>query len=502
MSETIQPTSLLGLTAPKAESAPQAEEGFQERLDSVTESRGDTEPRTDAANRKEDAAEAGAHDDAAPAEDSNSTHETENANSEDQQERPTDEQANAGEEETAVTTDGTLAPELLVDTLPIESTETPIVAPVDPNAEINADELAKTESTAPIISADLNAESPEATSEPIENAPETGGQTRALQTGAIEEISQTDSLDGDQQSVAQEIGLDPDVDSSDSQEVDAGEEVVLSADESPAGASDETSVVRAGEAEGPAVTPVAAAQTPEKPRETSRTSQERSSSDHDSEVDAQQKVSSLAAAAIDAVEAIETDDTLDANQERQAPSIDRTGSPIDRPGASPAEDVDQTQRSEPQRPAVDPSRFVSRVARAFEAAQQRGGGPIEIRLSPPELGAMQVRIELREGVLTASIETDTQAARNALLDNLPALRDRLAEQSIQIEKFDVDVRDENQGQQAQERETEADRDPTSGEERDSRGEQSTDPTPEAGAPASSAATPSINLDGGSINLVA
>ena len=96
MSETIQPTSLLGLTAPKAEPAPQAEDGFQERLESVTESRGDTEPRTDAANRKEDAAEAGAHDDAAPAEDSNSTHETENANSEDQQERPTDEQANLG----------------------------------------------------------------------------------------------------------------------------------------------------------------------------------------------------------------------------------------------------------------------------------------------------------------------------------------------------------------------------------------------------------------------
>ncbi|TWT86517.1 Flagellar hook-length control protein FliK [Pseudobythopirellula maris] len=94
-------------------------------------------------------------------------------------------------------------------------------------------------------------------------------------------------------------------------------------------------------------------------------------------------------------------------------------------------------------PTVDSARFVTRVTRAFEAAQQRGGGPIEIRLSPPELGALQIKLEVREGILTASLETETQAARNALLDNLPALRERLAEQQIRIEKFDVDVREDD-----------------------------------------------------------
>ena len=34
-----------------------------------------------------------------------------------------------------------------------------------------------------------------------------------------------------------------------------------------------------------------------------------------------------------------------------------------------------------------------------------------------------------------------------MLDNLPALRDRLAEQEIRIEKFDVDVQDEGRQQQ-------------------------------------------------------
>ncbi|CAN0353491.1 unnamed protein product, partial [Ectocarpus sp. 4 AP-2014] len=53
---------------------------------------------------------------------------------------------------------------------------------------------------------------------------------------------------------------------------------------------------------------------------------------------------------------------------------------IAKPATGPAEAL----------PAVDPARFVTRVARAFDMAQERGGGPIEIRLSPPELGSLQV----------------------------------------------------------------------------------------------------------------
>ncbi|TWU00327.1 Flagellar hook-length control protein FliK [Botrimarina colliarenosi] len=95
-------------------------------------------------------------------------------------------------------------------------------------------------------------------------------------------------------------------------------------------------------------------------------------------------------------------------------------------------------------PTIDPARFVSRVTRAIDMAQQRGGGPVEMRLSPPELGALQVKIEVKEGVMTAKMEVETPAARNALLDNLPALRERLDQQNIRIDKFDVEVRDEAQ----------------------------------------------------------
>ncbi len=92
-------------------------------------------------------------------------------------------------------------------------------------------------------------------------------------------------------------------------------------------------------------------------------------------------------------------------------------------------------------PRIDPARFVGRIAKAFQAAQERGG-VLQIRLSPPELGAMRMELTVKDGVMTASLETDNLAAKQVLLDNLPALRERLAEQNIRIDRFDVEVRRE------------------------------------------------------------
>jgi len=105
-----------------------------------------------------------------------------------------------------------------------------------------------------------------------------------------------------------------------------------------------------------------------------------------------------------------------------------------------------TSTAESTAPRVDAARFVTRVSRAIDTAQQRGG-EIKLRLSPPELGTLQIKLSLSEGALTATLETETASARNLLLDNLPALRDRLAEQQIRVEKFDVDVRQQGSQQQ-------------------------------------------------------
>jgi flagellar hook-length control protein FliK len=98
-------------------------------------------------------------------------------------------------------------------------------------------------------------------------------------------------------------------------------------------------------------------------------------------------------------------------------------------------------------PRVDAGRFIGRVAKAFHAAQERDG-TMQLRLSPPELGALRLELTVKDGVMTATMETETTAARRVLLDHLPVLRERLAEQNIRVERFDVDVRREGSGGQA------------------------------------------------------
>ncbi len=108
---------------------------------------------------------------------------------------------------------------------------------------------------------------------------------------------------------------------------------------------------------------------------------------------------------------------------------------------------DSNRGSEKDAPRVDPERFVGRVAKAFQTANDRGG-TLQLRLSPPELGALHLELTVKNGVMSANLQTDNAHARRLLLDHLPALRDRLAEQNIRVEKFDVDVRRDGSGGQA------------------------------------------------------
>jgi len=87
---------------------------------------------------------------------------------------------------------------------------------------------------------------------------------------------------------------------------------------------------------------------------------------------------------------------------------------------------------------ADTARLLSRVAKAFNAAQERDG-EVRLRLSPPELGALRLEVRVQDGAVVAHVQTETDSARTALIDNLPALRDRLADQGMRIERFDVDL---------------------------------------------------------------
>lgn len=88
-------------------------------------------------------------------------------------------------------------------------------------------------------------------------------------------------------------------------------------------------------------------------------------------------------------------------------------------------------------------RLIQRVSKALQTAGD--GGVMRLRLTPPELGAVRMEIKVRDGVMQAHLTAETETARAVLLENVPALRDRLAEQSIRLERFDVDLSDTPSG---------------------------------------------------------
>jgi flagellar hook-length control protein FliK len=94
--------------------------------------------------------------------------------------------------------------------------------------------------------------------------------------------------------------------------------------------------------------------------------------------------------------------------------------------------------------AADRARFVQRVAQAFESAADRAGH-VRLRLYPPELGSLRLDLTVRNGLMNARLETETESARNMLLQELPALKERLAEHQIKVESFDIRWQGQAQG---------------------------------------------------------
>lgn len=102
--------------------------------------------------------------------------------------------------------------------------------------------------------------------------------------------------------------------------------------------------------------------------------------------------------------------------------------------------------NEAQRPDVlthaERVRLVQRVSRSF-ARLGPMGGQVNIKLHPPQLGALNVQVRMEGRTMTAKLTTESSAARDVILESLPVLRGRLAEQGFEISSFQVEVADNN-----------------------------------------------------------
>lgn len=65
------------------------------------------------------------------------------------------------------------------------------------------------------------------------------------------------------------------------------------------------------------------------------------------------------------------------------------------------------------------------------------GGSMHVRLDPPELGAMHIRVEMRDGVMTASFETTSDQATKLLSHSLGDLKSSLEAQGVIIDRLHV-----------------------------------------------------------------
>ena len=89
------------------------------------------------------------------------------------------------------------------------------------------------------------------------------------------------------------------------------------------------------------------------------------------------------------------------------------------------------------------NKLVQRVLKGLEQLSN-GGGQVKLRLHPPELGTLQMTLKIEANVMSAHLEVENSLAKEALMNNLQSLRDRLSDQGMSIDRFEVEVRTDSQ----------------------------------------------------------
>ena len=107
------------------------------------------------------------------------------------------------------------------------------------------------------------------------------------------------------------------------------------------------------------------------------------------------------------------------------------------PGGTPA--------GTPAPKATQAEMIARMVAVAKLLSKANGDRTFLLKLNPPDLGRVQVRLQVENGRVEASVHTETHAARHAILQNLEQLRASLLEQGLHLGRFDVNVEGQDAG---------------------------------------------------------
>jgi flagellar hook-length control protein FliK len=87
------------------------------------------------------------------------------------------------------------------------------------------------------------------------------------------------------------------------------------------------------------------------------------------------------------------------------------------------------------------ARFVAenqpKIVTAIHGQLLPNGGTMQLRLNPPELGAVQVTVHMRDGVMSAAFETTSDHATRLLSHSLGDLKSGLEANGVSVEKLHV-----------------------------------------------------------------
>jgi len=86
-----------------------------------------------------------------------------------------------------------------------------------------------------------------------------------------------------------------------------------------------------------------------------------------------------------------------------------------------------------------PTYMNDQISRQISMGLKNGNKQMTLQLKPPQLGSLQLDMEIQNDVLKISMATEKQATREMLLSHINELKDSLAQQGIKVDKVDIEI---------------------------------------------------------------
>ncbi|MEZ6046920.1 MAG: flagellar hook-length control protein FliK [Planctomycetaceae bacterium] len=99
-------------------------------------------------------------------------------------------------------------------------------------------------------------------------------------------------------------------------------------------------------------------------------------------------------------------------------------------------------------PATNSTEFLERLSESVRIAD-KNHQQLKVRLTPPQLGSMNIEVTRQDGVVTARLEVQSSTTQQVILEQLAGLKETLQHQGHTVERIEVTVQDPNRNEQSQ-----------------------------------------------------